>query len=102
MDVLFILRILAPLIPFNCFSIGRVTRFSISLGDVPAYNVDTYICGITMSGKFSLGREVKIFNPHNVTAIVATYATVVWSITQLVGLNFLSCSPILVLILILV
>ena len=66
-DVLVILLTLAPLIPFNCFSIGLVTRFSISFGELPTYTVVTLMVGTTISGNCSLGKLLKVFNPIMVT-----------------------------------
>ena len=44
-----------PLIDLMFFSIGRVIKFSISVGDVPGYIVFTIIVGITISGNCSFG-----------------------------------------------
>jgi len=44
-----------PLIDLIFFSIGRVIKFSISVGDVPGYIVFIIIVGITISGNRSLG-----------------------------------------------
>ena len=71
-DVLVIFLTFAPLIPFNCFSMGRVTRFSISLGELPTYTVVTLMVGTTMSGNCSLGIDVNWYSPYSVIIIEIT------------------------------
>ena len=68
-DVLVIFLTLAPLIPFNCFSIGLVTRFSISFGELPTYTVVTLMVGTTISGNCSLGIVLNLYNPNSVIRI---------------------------------
>ncbi len=89
-EVELILFTFAPEIPFICFSIGRVTRFSISVGEFPTYTVVTDIVGTTISGNCSLGNVKKIYIPNPVIIIVMTYMVVRLSIAQLEGKNSLN------------
>ena len=56
---------------FSCVSIGRVIRFSTSVGDVPALMVDTRMVGITRSGNCSFGRRIYEITPiTQMTAVI--------------------------------
>ena len=85
--MLVIFLTLAPLMPFNCFSIGRVTKFSISFGELPTYTVATLIVGTTISGYCSLGNVLNLYNPKAEIKIAMIYTAVRLSTAQLVGLN---------------
>ena len=84
--------IFAPVIPLICFSIGPVTRFSISLGELPTYTVCTNMVGIIISGNCSFG-SVKNWNiPPRLINSISRYIEVLLVILQEVGLNSLNFS----------
>ena len=88
--MLVIFLTLAPLIPFSCFSIGLVTKFSISFGELPTYIVVTLIVGITISGNCSLGKELNFVKPISDTNTATIYTAVLLSTAQDVGRNSLN------------
>src|SRR5436190_23406181 len=75
---------------FNSFSIGLVTRFSISFGELPMYTVAIEMVGTTISGYCSFGIPLNLINPYMEIMIAMIYIAVLLSTAQLVGLNCLN------------